>query len=295
MSRLDEAVRSVPADSSPANEDSDQEITETLEAEESQGQGDEPDTGDESGDEKGRTVENVRGELLRKLEKSNADLMRELQAVREEAQRMREQYGVPTSQPASNQPKTLDDMSIQELEAAAANVPEEQRDAFQQYLLERKVQARVDERLTKFQSESERKTAEQRFNEQAIQRWPELRDRSTEFYRVTDRILSEMGSTAADNPRAVLDAANEAGLELGLHPQTGVRRSAQPASRKQPAPGRRTKSGPGSAEPSTALDDATIRSLSNAMPGKKFTKEQLKRIADRDKVYREQLNTHVRG
>lgn len=290
MSRLDEAVRSVPAESSPADE-SVNEPDQDLPVDEPEAQGDES-TGDEQPDgEKGRTIENVRGELLRKLEKSNAELMRELKAMREESQRMKDQYGVPAAQPA----KTLEDMSVQELEAMAPNVPDDQKTAFNQYLQERKVQARVDERLSHHEKEMQRKTAEQRFNEQALQRWPELRDRATEFYRVTDRILSEMGDTAASNPRAVLDAANEAGLELGLHPQTGVRRGAQASGRKQPVPGRKTKSGPSGEDKMPDLDEGTIQRLANAMPGKKFSKEQLKRIGERQKIYQDDLSTRIRG
>jgi DNA-binding PucR family transcriptional regulator len=294
MSRLDDAVRSVPAESSPADE-SVNEPDLDLETELPEAEGDQLDSGDEPDGEKGRTIENVRGELLRKLEKSNAELMRELRAMREESQRLKEQYGVPAAQPAHDQPKTLDQMSVQELEAMAPNVPDEQKEAFGQYLTERKVQARVDERLNKYEAESQRKTAEQRFNEQAMTRWPELRERSSEFYRVTDRILSEMGEVAASNPRAVLDAANEAGLELGLLPQTGVRRAAQPASRKQPVPGRKTKSGPGAEDKTPDLDEATIARLANAMPNKKFTKDQLKRIAERQQIYADDLPTRIRG
>lgn len=294
MSRLDEAVRSVPAESSPADDDA----LETADAEiaDPNPEGDLDNEGDDSGDDKGRTIENVRGELLRKLEKSNEKLMSELRAMREEATRLRDQYGVPAPATNTNQPKTLDDMTVAELEAAAAQVPEDQKQAFDQYLLERKVQARVDESLNKFQEKNQRQTAEQRFNEQAITRWPELRDRNSDFYRATDRILSEMGAAAASNPRAVLDAANEAGLELGQMPQTGLRRNASSPPRKTPAPGRKTSSGPSSADALPPADQQRIADkLASAMPGRKFTKEQLKRIAERDKMYREQIQTHVRG
>jgi hypothetical protein len=124
-----------------------------------------------------------------------------------------------------------------------------------------------------------------------------LRDRSSEFYRVADRILSEM-PLAADNPRAVLDAANEAGLELGLAPSTGLQRGG--IGRRTPgsvAPGRRTSSGPGGGD--DAVDMDSMREISgrlrDAMPGHKFTKEQLSRIAKRQKAYADTLHTRVRG
>lgn len=296
VSRLDEAIRSVPADSSSA--DSDQDNDQDLDIEDTPSQGYEDDDGDqpEDGESGKRTIENVRGEVLRKLDKTNKEMMRELQALREESKRMTEQFGVPSNaQPASNQPKTLDDMSVQELETMRANVPEDQAAAFEHYLQERKIDEKVNKHLNEFQQKTQRKTAEQRFNEQAIDRWPALRDTSTEFYRITDRILGEMGPIAADNPRAVLDAANEAGLELGLSPSTGVR-----SIKREPgsvAPGRRTAPGPGSRNdvPNLESMEEIASRLQNAMPGKKFTKDQLKRIAKRQKLYKDSINTRVRG
>jgi hypothetical protein len=126
-------------------------------------------------------------------------------------------------------------------------------------------------------------------------RWPSLQDKTSEFYRATDRILSDMGEAAASNPRAVLDAANEAGLELGISPSTGL----IPTSRRTPgsvAPGRSTAGAP-KKKPDVDMAEVekTAKRLQNALPGRKFTKDQLKRIAERTQEYKDTINTRVRG
>lgn len=288
MSRLDEAVRSVPADPSTASD----EVLETAEDldVEATAAGDADDSDDESGEKKERSAENVRGELLRKMQKSNQELMAELRSLREQIN----SAPAPAPAPAQNQqPTTLDEMTVEQLEQMAPNVPDEQKAAFNAYLFERKVDAKVDAKLNKFTSTTQQKQLEDKFNKQAFERWPDLRNKSSEFYGIADRILSEMGPAADSDPRAVLDAANEAGLQLGLTPASGVRRS-----RREPgnvAPGRSTK-GTNAPDPGPTEEDAAIaRRLSNAMPGRKFTDAQLKRIAKRTKMYKDDIATRVRG
>jgi len=290
MSRLDVAIQGVPADSPSADQIEDQNTDPSDAAEPTQPEGDTGDTGDGKGD--GRSIENVRGELLRKLEKSNNEIMEELRSIREQAQQNAQQYGTPA--PQNDNPQTLDDMSVAQLEAARVNVPEESLAQFDAYLLQRKVDAKVDERLQQFETQTQNHTAEQRFNEQAVQRWPQLRDKTSELYRKADRILSEMGE-AANHPRAVLNAANEAGLELGMSPSTGLLPG---GTRREPgrvAPGRRSSAPPGRDSNDHADEHASIAaSLASAMPGGKFTEEQMKRIAERDKLYRDTIDQRVK-
>lgn len=294
MSRLDDAVRSVPAGPSPANDPTD-EANQDLEAEAPEPTGNQGDGDQQEGEESTRTVENVRGEALRKIQKVNDELRAELDALRNDLRQANTQYGVPQPTAAPDQPKTLDDMTVQELENAAPNVPEEQKEQFREYLIMR----RAEERATqKFQSQAQLQQAQQlerKYNEQAVSRWPNLQDKSSDFYRTTDRILSEMGETAASNPRAVLDAANEAGLELGIAPAHGL----IPTRRREPgtvAPGRSTADSPRKkSDVDMAEVEKTGNRLANALPNKKFTKEQLKRIAERTQQYKDSINTRVRG
>jgi hypothetical protein len=290
MSRLDDAHRSVPAGSSPDNE-YDEPVNEDLDYD-ADAAGDAADSEDEPDGKDGRTIANVRGELLRKLDKSQQVVLDEIRALREENARLKDQYGVPTPAARTSEPKTLDDLSIQELEQMRLNVPDEQKAAFEEYYIQRKVAATVDEKLSGFEQQTTFRTQEQKYNAQAFERWPQLHDRNSDFYRVTDRIMREMGNGADANPRAVLDAANEAGFELGIGPASGIRRS--PRDPGGVVPGR-TSRGTKRQDEAPELDNGVTSRLAEAMPGKKFSKEQLKRIAERTKEYQDTINTRVRG
>lgn len=291
MSRLDEAAKSVPAGSSPADEEF-TETTDDLDLDAS-ASGEEANDEDESGEKKERSVENVRGELLRKMEKSQQAMMEKLEAITTENKTLRDQL---TAAPAtkSQSPKTFDDMSVDELIQHQDSIPEAQRKAFDLYLMDRKIDERADQRFGELSNKNDFKEQEDKFNQQAYERWPQLRQKSSEFYGIADRVLSGMGKSGDKNPRAVLDAANEAGLELGLAPDNGVRRS----SRRSPgnvAPGRSTRGTDAPDVETTAEDAAIAKKLANAMPGKKFSEKQLKRIAKRSKMYKDSVNNHLRG
>jgi hypothetical protein len=292
MSRLDDAARRVPADSSPADNE-ELETTDDLELD-AGAAGDADDSEDEQGEKKERNVENVRGELLRKMKKEFDELKAQISTLGAENKTLREQLASPSQAPKGAQsPKTFDDMSVAELMQVKDQIPEKDKEAFNEYLIQRRIDEQVDRKLGKFESQNTFKEQEDRYTKQAFDRWPELRNKSSEFYGITDRILSEMGPAADKNPRAVLDAANEAGLDLGLAPSTGYSRS--PRNPGKVAPGRTTK-GVAAREPEPTEQDAAIaKRLANAMPGKKFSEKQLKRIAKRSKQYKDQINTHVRG
>jgi len=291
MSRLDEAAKSVPAGSSPADDDA-KETTDDLELDASAA-GNADDSEDEPDEKNGRSAENVRGELLRKMKKDNEAMLARLDKLASENASLKAQAAAPV-EPKNTGPKTFDDMTVAELTAARPNIPENQRAAFDEYLIDRKVDERVDGKLDRFQSKNDFKEQETRYNEQAYQRWPELRAKGSEFYGIADKILSGMGKAGDQNPRAVLDAANEAGLELGLSPTGVVSRS----TRRSPgnvAPGRSTKGTQAPDLEASAESEAIANRLQNAMPGRKFSKKQLERIAKRDKMYKDSINSHLRG
>ena len=290
MSRLDEAAKSVNAGPSPADDEI-LESADDLDLDASAA-GDADDSDDEQGEGTERTAENVRREVLRKMEKSQKEMEAKLADIARENQDLKSQL-VNRQRPSSDGPKTFDDMSVNELIQIQDTIPDEQKAAFNAYLLDRKVDERVDEKLGKFKNTSQFAAREDQFNQQAYDRWPQLRQKGSEFYGIADKILSEMGSAGDKNPRAVLDAANEAGLELGLSPATAIR-----STRRNPgnvAPGRSTKGTQSKTPEQTAEDKAIASRLQNAMPGKKFSKEALKRIAERSEQYKESINTHLRG
>lgn len=295
MSRLDDAANSVPAGSLPVDEDPNLEPAADAAANDPEPTGKQGDDGEPAGEKKDdRSLKNVQSEFQRKFEKlqaTNDELMAELRSIRSEVRQ-------PDPAPAQNQaPQTMDDMSISQLEQMRPNVPDEQKSAFEMYLVERKADARVDEKLNNFTQAQSFKTSEQKANEKAFARWPSLHDKSSDFYKVTNRILQEMGTNADNSPRAVLDAANEAGLELSLQPATfkpQIRRdpgNIQSGRTNRPVPNK----GSDSVDVNSDEQKVIQNRLANAMPGREFTKEQLDRIAKRSKLYAENKDLFTRG
>lgn len=288
MSRLDDAARSVPADPSTADDEAqDNDLDLDLDA---NAAGDADDSEDQPDEKSERSIENVRGELLRKMQKSNEELLTEIRELKAE----KSQYGapqMPASTPAT--PQTLDDLSLDELKAMRTNVPEEQRAAFDTYVEDRRVDERVDQRLNKFQSTTQFKNDEAKYNKMAFDRWPELHKKGSEFYQVVDRILSEMPNSDK-NARAVYDAANDAGIELGRQP-SGARATRTRPGTGRIAPGRTTRGTSGGDEPALPLSEASESRLAQAMPGGKFSEKAKKRIAKNSKLYKESIGAFVRG
>lgn len=289
MSRLDDAFNAVPAGSAPA-EDPDLELDDSVDDPEPTGK--HGDDEDPSTKKEGRSVDNVRSELLRKLEKSQNEIMAEVRALREERQQYR-----PDPKPVPHTAQTLEDMSIADLEQMRTKVPEEQLAAFDRYLDQRRLDEKFEAKWTQEKQKESFARAEEEANEVAFKRWPQLHDKASEFYRVTDRILSRMGSIADNNPRAVLDAANEAGYELGLSPNTRPQ-----ITRREPG---NLQTGRDTGKPVRRTDtevDVTSeehrkiqKRLENAMPGKKWDEATLKRIAKRAKEYQQVKDLFIRG
>ena len=105
-------------------------------------------------------------------------------------------------------------MTSQQLEALRPQVPEDKRPELDRLIAQRRIDesvaARVDARL----ADQSRLQMRIEANRTAYGRWPELRDPGSQLYQVTNQVLNERGST--NDPRALLDAANEAGMRLGL-------------------------------------------------------------------------------
>lgn len=234
----------------------------------------------------GRTVDNVRGELMRKMEKEReyfTDLVRSLESKIETLTSV-----AGPAKPANTKgaPNTLDDLSIAELKTLRAQVPEEQREAFEEYFEERRVREVAEAQVRAITNKQSFADTEKTATEVALTRWPDLRDATSELYRATNKVLRDMGAAADSNPRAILDAANEAGMQLGLSPRAGnIRRM---RSVKGTAPG--ATDSPVDSDGDVAVDTEEISRLAAKFAGVtkegKFSKEQMDRIMKNAAEYR---------
>jgi len=245
-----------------------------------------PDGDDKSGDSgKGRTLENVRGELLRKQDELRSELAEIKDLIRNQPA------------PAVAEPPTTDinKMSSVQLEALRPNVPEAQHAELDRLINKRRIDEAVAQGIESRLSAREVEQVRREANSTAFQRWPELRDNSSTFRRVTNEVLKERGDSTT-NPQAVLDAANEAGMRLGLKPATtafnsngrGAYRTARGSS-DAPAPADAPQDMLSEAEASAIA----IR-LRNAMPSGKFSPEQVKRARERSGEYRKHQDLFIK-
>lgn len=280
--RLDKAINSVPDTSLP--EDKATNTPDTTSAPAADTKSGEP--GDKDGD---RTIDNVRGELIRKMEKSQTEMQDALTGIRQDIQNAIK--GAQTSPPAPQNtgPKTVEQMSLTELRTLRSGLPADS-DAGQVAALDSLIMERtIDDRARALvDAESKRFTFKQRedsANETALERWPELRQRG-EFYAKVSQKLDSMGDIANADPDAVLNAANNVGIEMGLSPANGLR-SAPSRGRQTPTNVAGANTGPGAEDGTPTLSDEKAAeiasSLAGALPaGKKF---DLKAVKARTEQY----------
>ena len=179
----------------------------------------EPVVTDDKGD---RTIDNVRGELVRKLEDSDKRNDAKLDAILSRMDTMqtdiagRNQAPVnqPTSTPGGN---ALDAYSVNDLQAALVNETLDET-------TKRSINAYLPVRVAR--DEAQRIGAENRLtdaaartrgeaNQAAVDRYPDLVNHDTQLHKEVNRILLARGSQT-ENPTAVLDASNEAAARLRI-------------------------------------------------------------------------------
>ena len=287
---LDRAVNSVIPESLPGPEDND-----TNHATNTPGPGpapgDQGGTGDE-GEQSGRTVDNVHGELTRKMQQEREYFTGRITSLEGKIDQL---LTSNVSKPAAGAatPNTLDDMSIADLKRARAQVPDEQRAAFDEYLDDRRIQDAVDSKVRTANNRQSFVSDESTANTAAMSRWPDLRDPTSTIYAKTNQILQSMGDRAESNPRAVLEASNEAGLQLGLAPR-GVVETRVPGVRHT-GPGSGTTPAP-STDP--AVSDTRIaevaQGLAHAFTNGKISDEAMARIKENTALYKANIDKFTR-
>lgn len=252
---------------------------------------------------KGRTPDEVRGELLRKQDEAVAALRAEISAGISSIRGMVEGLAATKPAPAAGAAKGLEDMSVAELRAMRQQIPADQPQtlaALDAVINDRAVDERVSLTLKRELTTQKFVQIEQEANEAAMSRWPELRDKSTQLYKLTNRLLNEAGDLAETDPRAVLNAANEAGIALGLTPKGYTPRPAYGRDGRV-VPGRDANApAPGSPGGKLTADqeanlDRISRRLGDAMPNGRFTPEQLARIKERSLEYMQNTQLLTNG
>ncbi len=202
-------------------------------------------------------------------------------------------------EPEKKTGNTLDNMSIPELEAGRASVQADHPDKlaeYDAYLNQRRVDEQVNSRMSAWEQRQQQDQLRSRAQQDALRRYPELADRSSEFYSAVNGRLNELGEGYVNaNPRAVLDAANDVAAEMGVSPRQAGR-AAQMRGRvagkanANPKPNEEPKEEGGMSD---AEMDAIAKRLGGALPkGKEFDRKALR---ERGQFYRDNLQHYTRG
>jgi len=230
---------------------------------------------------KGRTVDNVYGEFSRKFGEISNTIARLTGMVEAMNQ------SKPEPAPQQNQPQRPEDMSSAQLESLRPNVPEENLPQLENLIMQAKTREMLDSKLDEFTRNLEVKTTKQDANTQARQLYPELNDKTSDFYQKVDARLQELGPAYAHgNPRAVLDIANEVALREGKTPVTS--RAPGRLAKPNSAPADKPR-GKGSEKPLPISKEEAAQiaeKMSHAMPDGKFN---LDRVMEKMRVVNDNM------
>lgn len=254
----------------------------------------------EDDDSKGRTIDNVYGELSRKQEKADENqrqfqenLMTQMgNLVREVTDKLGTQVAGSQAQ------RTLEDYSVAELTAFRDKLPAEdpQRAQMDSLIADKIVNEKVHQQVQAITGRDRVQAQRERTVEQAVERYPDLADENSSFYQKVDARIRKLDPNYVDeNPRVVMDVANEVAIAEGVSPTRARQTLRVPgklsASRREgAAPAPKEKE-----ELSMTTEEATriAHKLEGAL-GKKFTKEQIQEIRKNHQSYSDNSSMFTR-
>jgi hypothetical protein len=250
-------------------------------------------SGTEDDDEKdGRDLNKLHREFSRKQEKFQREMTEKFSQAMSELTLALKATSQP-SKPEQQDGNSLDNLSVKQLKDMRSQVPEEQKDAFSDYLTERIISEQVNQRTqqaTKIQTFESSRT---RANQMALDRYPQLKERGSEFRDAVAAELQIRGgkSYAESNPSSLLDVANEIASNMGVQAKATIRTRRPspnlPNARKGARPVKVTETETMSDE--QAMDIKTR--LEGSIPGVKF---DIKKIKERHKLYRDNQDLFVK-
>jgi hypothetical protein len=218
MAGLEEQMEGVSRESLPEKEEVETTVEEKPTESEAQAKDEEGKTKDE-----GRTPENIYRETTRKLDKFRDDQQQFQRDVLNQITGMAEKIATNSTAPAAPAVKTLEDYSVAELSTIRNGLEKEDpRIAEIDTLIARRyVSDEVDSRVSAVTARQEVEHERKRAGELAQERFPDLNDETSEFYQKVDRKLRQMSPTLKENnPRIVLDTANEVAISEGVTAKT---------------------------------------------------------------------------
>ena len=250
--------------------------------------------GDVDADDKpeGRTPDNVHREMSRKYEA----LQGELTGMRSMMSQFLDKVGTP--QPAQSKSKErVEDYSVAELTAYrdGLDADDARRPELERVIIGKQIDAKVDERVESITGKQAAMTAKTSALNEALNRYPDLRDENSDLYKTVDAELKSRGdSYATSNPHAILDVASYVAQRDGVTAaKTTVRSPNRPGSSKRDsaqAPVAGTKED----YPMTLEEAKSIAAKMKKAMGRDFTDKEIERIRKGHAAYAKDINLYTR-
>ena len=264
------------------------------------GDSDKLDDKDVDDEPKGRTIDNVYGELSRKQEKTDENQRKFQENLMTQMGNLVREVTEKLSTPAAGTQaqKTLEDYSVAELTTYRDNLPAEdpQRAQMDSLIADKIVNQKVQEQVHKITGMDRMQVQRERVAVQAVDRYPDLADENSSFYQKVDARIRSLDPSYVDgNPRVAMDVANEVAIAEGISPTRArqtLRVPGKPSAtrREGAAPAPQAKD-----ELSMTTEEATriAKKLEGAL-GKKFTKEQIEDIRKNHQSYHDNRSLFTR-
>lgn len=134
--------------------------------------------------------------------------------------------------PAPAQPEGLDAIPLDRLKSMRGQVPDEQKDTFDEYVANRQIDEEIDRRFGAFRREETFKARRKEATEQAYKQYPELKDKKSEFYKTIEDRLQGRKDELLSNPTLTLDIANAVAIETGYHVKKTVTPTPEPPKKR---------------------------------------------------------------
>lgn len=183
----------------------------------------------------GRTLDNVRGELLRKQEKDAAQLQEQIALLHDSVQKMAEAFQSQAKQFAERpqparpqqpmQPNpwgapapSPDEYTDEQLQQAlrSGRLTNDQAQEVQRMLNERRIESKTKEMFEKRDREQALSAAEAEAENAALQSFPALRDPNSEFSRKVNTALEAQRNQFGKFPHDKFDVANRVARQMGV-------------------------------------------------------------------------------
>jgi hypothetical protein len=240
-----------------------------------------------------RDLNNIYREFARKQQDHEERMTKRFESVIDRLNESLRAIPQTASEPVEQDGNQLDKTPLDQLRQMRGQVPEEQKVAFEDYLIERTIKEETNKFKSEFTRAHEVGLARRESNQMAMNRYPELQDKASDFYKFVAREIGLRGGKKyiSTNPTAVLDVANEVAQSQGLQPQAARRLSRltphQPAANKGNKPVQSSDTETISDEKANAIKQRLERDI----PGISI---DIKKIKERHKLYHDNKDLFVR-